>query len=675
MKRNRIELKREKWIVGVCLIGLLMVGACADIDQSKRKKSIEQAAAESESSTAPEAQFLDSAPVGDSLRVNGEVTTTTTRSVTIALSATDNVGVTGYFLSESAATPAASDSGWVSVPSTTSYSASVPFTLSSGNGNKTVYGWFRDISGNLSTPVSGTITLQETVVAVDTTPPASSGDGNITITPTGDSTAPSSPSVSINSGNSSTTTTLVVLTLSARDNVGVTGYYASESSTRPTGDTGWVSVSSANSFTGTVNFTFSTVTTMGSHTKTVYVWFRDASGNVSASASDSITLSVTDTTVPSNPAVTINWNGSLTYYRSVTLNVSATDNVGVTGYYASESATRPPASDNGWVSVSSAGNFYDDVSFSLTRGGGTRTVYVWFKDSAGNISASANDSITFSNGYDSLVWPDTGQTTSYTATFGEDHDYSLRTPSYTDNSNDTITDNVTSLVWQKTDGGQKATRAAAISYCDDLVLAGSSDWRLPHIKELATLIHAGNYNPSINNTYFPTTSSANYWSSTYYSSDYPDWYVSFSYGTVTPSNISNAYARCVRGGAVTSSPHFTDNGNGTVSDSITGLMWQQADGGSKSWTNALTYCESITLAGHSDWRVPNRNDWLSVVDYSYSSPALDSTYFPSTYSERYWSSSPDASGSGYVWYVHFGSGYVIYNSHYSVYVRCVRGGS
>ena len=112
-------------------------------------------------------------------------------------------------------------------------------------------------------------------------------------TTTSDTTAPSNITSSnfINSGASSTTSTSVTLTLSAADNVGVTGYYASETSTTPSANaSGWTSVTSTTSYSASVSFALSS----GSATKTVYVWFKDAAGNVSASASDSITLTVSD---------------------------------------------------------------------------------------------------------------------------------------------------------------------------------------------------------------------------------------------------------------------------------------------------------------------------------------------------------------------------------------------
>ncbi len=104
----------------------------------------------------------------------------------------------------------------------------------------------------------------------------------------------------------------------------------------------------------------------------------------------------TDTTAPSNASVSINSGAVSTASTAVTLSISAMDNEGVVGYYASETSTTPSASASGWTSVTSATSYSANVSFTLSSGDGTKTVYVWFKDAAGNVSASASDSIILS---------------------------------------------------------------------------------------------------------------------------------------------------------------------------------------------------------------------------------------------------------------------------------------
>jgi len=302
------------------------------------------------------------------------ITETASQVLTVTISVSDDTGITGYYLSESEAAPTAISDGWISIQTTTSYNSNVSFTLSSGNGNKTIYVWFMDGAGNISQSSSAAITLNQT-----------------------DTTAPSSPSVSINNGDTLTTSTAVTLTLSATDNVGVTAYYVSENSAVPSANaSGWKSVASATSYSAVVPFTLSSGS-IGSSIKTVYAWFRDSAGNISVRVSDTITLTISDTTAPSSPSVLINNGDASTTSTAVTLTLSATDNVGVIGYYASETSTTPSASASGWTSVTSTTSYSATVSFTLSGGSvgdNTKTVYVWFRNSAGNISASASDSIT-----------------------------------------------------------------------------------------------------------------------------------------------------------------------------------------------------------------------------------------------------------------------------------------
>mgnify|MGYP000586687817 CR=1 FL=1 len=100
-----------------------------------------------------------------------------------------------------------------------------------------------------------------------------------------DTTPPANTSISINSNTDNATSTSVTLAISATDNVGVTGYYASESSTTPEGSASWTSVTSTTSYSANVSFTLSSV---DNEIKTVYIWFKDSAGNISSPASDTI---------------------------------------------------------------------------------------------------------------------------------------------------------------------------------------------------------------------------------------------------------------------------------------------------------------------------------------------------------------------------------------------------
>jgi hypothetical protein len=120
---------------------------------------------------------------------------------------------------------------------------------------------------------------------------------------------------------------------------------------------------------------------------------------------------------------------------------------------------------------------------------------------------------------------------------------------------------------------------------------------------------------------------------------------------------------------------YTDNKDGTVTDNLTGLMWQQTvPTGTYTWSQAVAFCPTLKLAGHSDWRLPSRIELVSIVDFGVTSGAtINATYFPSTPAGWFWSSSPLAGSSSNAWYVSFNLGYTYYlDVSVSSNVRCVR---
>lgn len=122
---------------------------------------------------------------------------------------------------------------------------------------------------------------------------------------------------------------------------------------------------------------------------------------------------------------------------------------------------------------------------------------------------------------------------------------------------------------------------------------------------------------------------------------------------------------------------LVDNGDGTISDTDTGLMWQKAEAGVMYWEEALNYCENLQLAGYSDWRLPNRNELQSIVNYANARPAIDSTMFPNAMPSNYLSSTTAAESPDCHWYVNFDVGHVGYRWTKSLsrqYVRAVRAG-
>lgn len=275
--------------------------------------------------------------------------------------------------------------------------------------------------------------------------------------------------------------------------------------------------------------------------------------------------------------------------------------------------------------------------------------------------------------------PDSGQTQSYTSVFGQDSDYQLHPPSYSDNGDATIADNVTGLTWQKDYSPSDQYDLDADGYCADLTLGGFSDWRVPSDLELMTIVDYGTFAPAINATYFPKARTNFYWtltgakSSTFFTSR---WGVDFQAGNLgTPSTFTKGYTRCVRGGQ--NQPRvFKDNGTGTITDMITNLVWQKHDqGAAAAWEDAIKRCEELTLGGFSDWRLPNIKELRSIVDSRTYAPAAFIPYFPGTRTDSYWSSTTYAANPASAWLVNFWHGEVDASSKGTAFfVRCVRGG-
>jgi len=116
--------------------------------------------------------------------------------------------------------------------------------------------------------------------------------------------------------------------------------------------------------------------------------------------------------------------------------------------------------------------------------------------------------------------------------------------------------------------------------------------------------------------------------------------------------------------------NYVDNGDGTVTDINTGLMWQQQTGDIMSWNDAMLYCTE-PLANYSDWRLPTKDELKTLTSNCWT-PTIDPAYFPNTFPDFYWSSTYDTD-SGPAWGVHFGIGQEDTKFRYDGgYVRAVR---
>jgi len=243
----------------------------------------------------------------------------------------------------------------------------------------------------------------------------------------------------------------------------------------------------------------------------------------------------------------------------------------------------------------------------------------------------------------------TGQTTAYDdygltltglvpgdAFYGQDANYLKGAPmSYTDNGDGTVTDNVTGLVWAQDQSDRGMDWDEAKTYCSNLTLGGFDDWRLPSLKELWSIRDFSTGWPYVDTYYFHLVSEdggeqreQHTWSSNDYLVDTPEamrgvhFIVNDWTGHIKALD-GRRYVRPVRG-ATYGTNDFVDNGDGTITDEATGLMWSQDDSkAGMNWEDGLAYAESSVYAGYDDWCLPNVKELQGIVDYSGIFPAID----------------------------------------------------
>ncbi len=102
-------------------------------------------------------------------------------------------------------------------------------------------------------------------------------------------------------------------------------------------------------------------------------------------------------------------------------------------------------------------------------------------------------------------------------------------------------------------------------------------------------------------------------------------------------------------------PSFT-LGKGIVTDNVTTLMWQQADGGEMTYENAIKYCDTLTLGGYTDWRLPTAQEAFSILNHQLNNPALELSYFSKTNWEYLWTSNAQPNETTKIWAVNAGGG-------------------
>jgi parallel beta-helix repeat protein len=303
--------------------------------------------------------------------------------------------------------------------------------------------------------------------------------------------------------------------------------------------------------------------------------------------------------------------------------------------------------------------------------------------------------------------PRTGQTTSYAAEDDGDIRAGVPWPSPRFAVNgDCVTDNLTGLMWPKNANLEsQKTWQQALDYVASINggagLCGYSDWRLPNVNELESLVNAEQADTGfwLNGEGFINAQlDSCYWSSTTAMMNLTGyaWYVC-SRGDVIPVDKSNTISvipvRNGQTGGIVSlpqtgqktiyaerddgdlekgvewpDPRFIESGD-CVTDNLTGLMWPKnatLSNAPKTWQQSLDYVASMNsgtgLCGYHDWRLPNRKELRSLIDYSKSYPALPEGHpFTDVQSgNNYWSSTTFAVNTGDAWNVHVWGGSLSY---------------
>ncbi len=311
--------------------------------------------------------------------------------------------------------------------------------------------------------------------------------------------------------------------------------------------------------------------------------------------------------------------------------------------------------------------------------------------------------------------------------YGQDADYEKLDFAFTLNDDGTTYDENTGLTWISIPDSGKMTWEQAVEYCENLTFAGYDDWRLPTAEELFSISDFetgwpyldtenfgfdtsgssangapqgggpqggqqesgeanGSSNASTNIETPPSTSSdgsiskeeGQYWCSDYNLVEGDERLGNIAFGVnhltghikayPASSQQMGKYVRAVRGD-VYGSEDYTDNGDGTITDNSSGLMWLEVDlGVAVNWQEALELAENSDFAGYDDWRLPDVKELQSIVSYDGSYPAINQNYFTCTELTEnenyyYWSStsayfSEMAPEYDSAWYVAFG-----YTSH------------
>jgi hypothetical protein len=280
-------------------------------------------------------------------------------------------------------------------------------------------------------------------------------------------------------------------------------------------------------------------------------------------------------------------------------------------------------------------------------------------------------------------------------------------------SGDCVTDNLTGLMWARNANlpNDWKTWSGALDYVASLNsssgLCGYKDWRLPNVNELESLVNAEKPQSAawLNSQGFTNVQVDYYWSSStnvlyndyawvvyMYDGDVNSYYKkSYNYVWPVRSGQSGSMGNSIiwrtgqtiqyypgddgalQKGMAWPAPRFTDNGNQTVTDDMTGLMWsknamtpgplQCNPGVKKIWQEALDFVKCLNTSqylGYRDWRVPNRKELYSLVDFSEYYPSIQVGHpFINVQTFDFWQTSTSQSRTSYyAWVVYMWGGFV-----------------
>ena len=237
-------------------------------------------------------------------------------------------------------------------------------------------------------------------------------------------------------------------------------------------------------------------------------------------------------------------------------------------------------------------------------------------------------------------------------------------------SEKTVVDSFTHYEWHQTAGSAK-TWSNADKYCMQSTYAGKNDWRLPSPAELLTIVDSSTASPALDDHF--TVSGYNFWATEDKKNTENAWRVTQSGALMSVAKTTKNYVICVRVSEYAAPANRFETAAETVTDKVSSLMWQKSPSSSKSWREALNYCEEISTGGSFDWRLPNRNELASLVDHTKANGAMSD--FPGIAAKAFWTSTTKISEIENAWTVNFESGSIeSANKTDTKHVLCVRNG-